>query len=486
MMAILNRTQELPRDRAKLYERASEVLLHQWDFETKEGLTDPELKRYLYNIDLRDKKEILRLVANAMQAGEKGLAANLIYREDLERILAQYLESTGIGKRDANDLTDLIIKQLRHRNFILCSLGGNTFAFVHRTFLEYFCACQFYERFKKRGLEGGITLEELKTEVFGQHWSDSSWREVLRLIIGMLSAEFPKDIADELINYLIDLDGKEKEFSNIFLAVDCFSELRNRSAHGEVSQRLLDYLQSLTKLDREFVINKNLQEKAVSTIGTIWQDDPIAWRVLQFIAQSRNVWFVKEEAVNQLSIIAKIHGEALSFLQQLAQKGESRARAISALAKHWRDEPETFPIIQQLAQKGEWSAIDALAKHWRDDPQTFPFIQQQAQKGEWSAIYVLAEHWPDEPETFPIIQQQAQKGEWSAIYVLAEHWPDEPETFPIIQQQAQKGEWSAISALAEHWHDEPETLPIIQQLAQKAEGSAIYVLARYYPELELT
>ena len=29
MMAVLNRTQELPRDRPKLYERASEVLLHQ-------------------------------------------------------------------------------------------------------------------------------------------------------------------------------------------------------------------------------------------------------------------------------------------------------------------------------------------------------------------------------------------------------------------------------------------------------------------------
>ncbi|MGK7879898.1 MAG: NACHT domain-containing NTPase, partial [Crocosphaera sp.] len=62
MMAILNRTQELPRDRPKLYERASEVLLHQWDFETKEELIDHELKEYPYKIDLRDKNNILRLV----------------------------------------------------------------------------------------------------------------------------------------------------------------------------------------------------------------------------------------------------------------------------------------------------------------------------------------------------------------------------------------------------------------------------------------
>jgi predicted NACHT family NTPase len=33
MMAILNRNQELPRDRPELYNQASRVLLHQWDVE---------------------------------------------------------------------------------------------------------------------------------------------------------------------------------------------------------------------------------------------------------------------------------------------------------------------------------------------------------------------------------------------------------------------------------------------------------------------
>ncbi len=42
LMAILNRGEELPRDRARLYEKASEVLLHQWDVEAK-LLKDPQL-----------------------------------------------------------------------------------------------------------------------------------------------------------------------------------------------------------------------------------------------------------------------------------------------------------------------------------------------------------------------------------------------------------------------------------------------------------
>jgi predicted NACHT family NTPase len=88
----------------------------------------------------------------------------------------------SIEVSQARTVARLLIEQLRSRNFILCFLGADSYGFVHRTFLEYFCACEFVERFGKRGLEGGLTLEELKTEVFGKHWQDESWHEVLRLI----------------------------------------------------------------------------------------------------------------------------------------------------------------------------------------------------------------------------------------------------------------------------------------------------------------
>ncbi|MCZ8065617.1 MAG: NACHT domain-containing protein [Microcystis sp.] len=444
MMAILNRTQELPRDRSKLYEKASEVLLHQWDFETKKGLIDPELKKYLYNIDLRDKRDILRLVASAMQAGEKGLAANLIYKEELENILTQYLEKTEINKRVASDLTDLIIKQLRYRNFILCSLGGNAFAFVHRTFLEYFCACEFYERFKNRGFPDGITLEELKTKVFGEHYSDPVWKEVLCLLMGMLSAEFPKEVAEELINYLIDMEEKDKGFAHLFLAADCYGELRNQSIYVELSQRLLDSLQSLTKSSYRYA-DTDFKEKTVAKIGAIWQDHRTGWSVLQAIATERNVWYVQDQAVIQLSRIAKIHSEALVYLQEFARQGKSEA--IEALATHWRDNPQTLPIIQQQANKGKSLAIQALVTHWRDNPQTLPIIQQQANKGQSKAIEALANHWRDNPQTLPIIQQQANKGEHRAIEALANHWRDHAQTLPIIQQLANKAEGEIIGLL---------------------------------------
>ena len=70
------------------------------------------------------------------------------------------------------------------------------FAFMHRTFLEYFCAWEFVWQFKETQT---VTIEQLKTEVFGKHWQDESWHEMLRLISGMLEAKFTSEIIEYLI-----------------------------------------------------------------------------------------------------------------------------------------------------------------------------------------------------------------------------------------------------------------------------------------------
>ncbi len=69
MMAILNRHQELPRDRPELYSQASRVLLHHWD--VGRLLVDPELKD-LKTLDYKDKQGMLRKVAHHMQSSAKG------------------------------------------------------------------------------------------------------------------------------------------------------------------------------------------------------------------------------------------------------------------------------------------------------------------------------------------------------------------------------------------------------------------------------
>ncbi|MFM7575952.1 MAG: NACHT domain-containing protein, partial [Microcystaceae cyanobacterium] len=144
MMAILNRNQELPRDRPELYNQASRVLLHQWDVERaliEDARLDPK------TIDYRDKQAMLRKVAYFMQSSEKGLAGNLISATDLEAILTDYLKTIEVDQ--ARTVARLFINQLRTRNFILCFLGADSYGSVHRTFLEYFCAWEFVWQFKE-------------------------------------------------------------------------------------------------------------------------------------------------------------------------------------------------------------------------------------------------------------------------------------------------------------------------------------------------
>ncbi|MEB3191837.1 MAG: NACHT domain-containing protein, partial [Snowella sp.] len=199
MMAILNRKQELPRNRSTLYEKASEVLLYQWDVEVK-LLENPKFKDWRISIELDHKQKMLRKVACFMQSNKKDTSGNLISKSDLENILTESLREI-IERGEPRMIARVMIEELRTRNFILCFLGADSYGFVHRTFLEYFCAWEFVWQFKETQM---LTIEQLINEVFGRHWQDESWHEVLRLICGMIEPKFVAQIIDFLLEQKID------------------------------------------------------------------------------------------------------------------------------------------------------------------------------------------------------------------------------------------------------------------------------------------
>ena len=172
MMAILNRNQDLPRDRVELYAQASRVLLHEWD--ASRSLPVDTFARW-------DKEALLRELAGTMQQREGGLAGNLIDRSTLVDLFRRFLKNRDVP--DPLGKATSLVNQLTERNFILCFAGADRFSFVHRTFLEYFCAAWFVDQFEKKQT---LTLQELKNDVFGMHWKDETWHEVLRLITGMV------------------------------------------------------------------------------------------------------------------------------------------------------------------------------------------------------------------------------------------------------------------------------------------------------------
>ena len=78
-------------------------------------------------------------------------------------------------------MPNLIIDHLVKRNFILCFYGADFYGFVHRIFLDYFCAMDIVQKLNNPE----PNLEILKSEYFKKYWEDPAWHEVLSLVCGM-------------------------------------------------------------------------------------------------------------------------------------------------------------------------------------------------------------------------------------------------------------------------------------------------------------
>jgi predicted NACHT family NTPase len=219
-------------------------------------------------------------------------------------------------------------------------LGADTYGFVHRTFLEYFCASEVVERFQKTQ---EITLEGLKTDVFGQHWDDESWQEVLCLIAGLIAGKF----TGKLIEFLIEQDGEAQNFSNLFLAAKCLNEVRERKEIAAVESQLLERLKELTKYDLNYYYEAYEEE-------------------------GRLVKEIRTQAVSAIAFTWKDGAETLPWLKQLLQSADNsvvRRAAVKEIARGWKDDPETLPLLKQLAQSDDdwdvrYAAVHELGGGW--------------------------------------------------------------------------------------------------------------------------
>ncbi len=492
MMAILNRNQELPRDRSELYNQASRVLLYQWDIEralVEDTRLDPK------TIDYKDKQAMLRQVAYYMQTNEKGLAGNLISASALEKILTDYLKTIEVS--DARAVAKLMINQLRTRNFILCFMGANYYAFVHRTFLEYFCAWEFVWQFKETQT---LSLEKLKNEVFGKHWQDESWHEVLRLIAGMIEPKF----TGEIIDYLIEIEdeinnegGDDDECINLlFLASECLSEVRNRSIIASTDNKLLKYLKSLTAYYAPYSL-----ENFVSA------------------DQANLIHKTRTQAVSVISTTWRSHSETLPWLKTIARSGfdwddgSTQATAVRELARGWKNEPETLPMLKTLANSNDdrdnssvqFAAIQELAHGWKDDPETLPMLKSLAKSSENKdlkiiAIQELARDWKDDSNILSVLKTcvQLDNDGYIKYYLMQEliqGWQVSPDIYDFLYKCAIDDTFNvviwnfsgdtnifcrqtALEAIIEQYPEHPQTLPLLRDRADNDPDKRVQKFAK--------
>ena len=336
MMTILNRRQELPLNRADLYEQASRVLLYQWDVEHK------RLKLPMDAIGRREKQDMLRLIAYEMQSGEDGLKGNLISADRLIRVLTDYLRDQGFS--DPREKASHLIKQLRERNFILCYRGADTYGFVHRTFLDYFCATEIVYCFEKQHT---LTFEQLRDEVFGQNWQDEVWHEVLCLTISMIAAKF----STAIINHFIE---EAYEPLHLILLSQYFLELGNNSGgiFKSTQAQLLDRLG-----DSCIEIFKEIGEAIIEFSNSV---KDLHAKVQQATLQEINGDLSRVSEETWLQLISELKRSAFDFQNQYEEYSEDLN--LNNLTLSEIVEENEHLIAEKSKLKKHFNFIEALNK----------------------------------------------------------------------------------------------------------------------------
>lgn len=247
ILAIIGKRWTLPRQRWNLYDRAATVLVERWNATRLVNEThDPASF-----VDVDDKRELLRRVALYMQSGHSGLGGNYIDSERLKEIFADYLQHRyAMEAAAATAAAVTLIAQLRERDFILTFFGPHGWGFVHRTFLEFFSAWAIVREFETHRL----TFDDVK-QIFLQHWADTDWHEVLRLVAARLEGPLTAELAGVLLTQVDrgfpptaraggpDTSPRDPPW-NIALAVQCVAEMRPIT-EGSVAEQALKHVERL-------------------------------------------------------------------------------------------------------------------------------------------------------------------------------------------------------------------------------------------------
>jgi hypothetical protein len=396
MLAFLNREQELPHTRVDLYRAATNIFLRSWD--TGRAL-------HLRTFGRGEQEGFLREVAWNMLANDSKLSGNVIDRQALVHIARHFLEELGVS--DVNQRAESLVWLFAERISLLNEVGADQFSFVHLTFLEYFCAESAVERFQPTLL--------LAEKIFRRRLRDSSWHEVLRLIVGMVELKQ----AQELIAFLMDQNGQESKLSTLILAAECLGERRDRSR----LQRLDEQLRARLLAEIVGVCNLESQEeteeiaasrRAVSVLASLWH------------TESTRSWLV-------------------SMMNDPDQR--QRIAAVQELARGWPQDPEIQVLLWGRARSDESDLvrrvlIEEVARVSNGNPDAGRLLADRARSDASAevrtvAIVELARGWRDEPGTPLLLIDRARSDSSAgvrkaALRELAQNWKDDSEIWELI------------------------------------------------------
>jgi hypothetical protein len=345
--------------------------------------------------------------------------------------------------------------------------------------LEYFCAVEIVNRFEKQRT---LSFEQLRDEVFGQHWQDETWHEVLRLICGMIDAKFAGELIEFLMSRELELKqvqsgtsfstfGRhvicEERIKNLLIAADCLNEVSNRQAICDIADNFLLIFKA--EIENEFVSPYFLSEKAAlkvtHAIARSWHEDAQVLEWLKSCAYKEGQKsFLSYCVVQSVFQYWKHDSETLSWLKALVTESEDKPVyevvkiiAIENIAKGWSDSETIYFWILSLTKSEDWAersgAILALALGWKNNEETLDklklhVVEDTDRRVRGAAIRALSEFYIHEPTILDLLSKVAvsdpfvreSRGDFNtrgiALSAILTHYPTHLKTLEILRDRA--------------------------------------------------
>lgn len=173
----------LPDERIVLYQKCTETLLnswHTWKYRDTEVRNRGKVERRN-----RRRMEAIAYWMHCLSGGTETNQRAVVPYADLRKFLTEHIDKTEkIRDRDNDpeDLADEFLEFVKKRAGLLIEIGDNQYSFVHLTFQEYLTASHIISSNEKEGVSG-------IWEIIKDHYLNSSWHEVIRLLIADLKSD---------------------------------------------------------------------------------------------------------------------------------------------------------------------------------------------------------------------------------------------------------------------------------------------------------
>jgi len=342
IIATIHRTERLPNQRVRLYDKCTESLLVKWD--EVRGIGSAAIGE-------EEQRRRLEHIAAWMHSENIGD----VERDELQRKLTRFLKPRY---PDAADEASRFIDRLVERAGILVERSPDRFAFVHRTFQEYFAAMDIYNRY----------LDEEDPQIVHDavmsHLHDPRWEEVGLLTMAKLK---PKP-ATKLLQAILSANswGEDVLHSNLFFAARVLADdvVVERTVAERLAKELCDGL-----LNTHGCYNLHREYTEILTRITGSEHGNIAAATLRdshkkFLDVGCNDWIKplaarKESETAQLLLEVahamsdeRVRLDAAEALGQLGEKAQA-AQLLLDLARTASDGSVRWAMAEALGRLGE-------------------------------------------------------------------------------------------------------------------------------------